>query len=172
MIRDWLSSWVSTRRSMATGENSSARSMKLTKSPRPTFAASPTKLSARQIVPSPPWKLKRRNQSQPNPPQESRNEQDKTFALRDRGFNDERLGIERLRAQRRCPKNETNSAESSTSNRQTFRCPSNFVAESCHSTAASVQTARTPPCGTFKRNGNFPSGRPPTAAHRWHHSHP
>src|SRR5882724_5332340 len=138
MIRDWLSSWASIRRSMATGESFSARSKKLKKSLRPTFAASPTKLSARKIVPSPPWKLKPRNQSQPNPPKESRNEQGEIFALRDCGFNDEWFGIERRRAQRRCSKSETNSAESSTSNRQTFRRPRNFVAKGSHSTAASI----------------------------------
>src|SRR6267154_957148 len=172
MIRDWLSSWVSTRRSMATGENSSARSMKLKKSPRPTFAASPTRRSARKTAPSPPWKLKRRNQSQPNQPKESRNEQGETFALHDCRFDSERLGIERLRTQLGCPKTQTDSTESSTGNSHTFPCPRKFMAEGSYSSAASVQTARTAPCGTFKRNGDFPSGRPRTAADRWHHSHP
>src|SRR5712671_2286134 len=138
MIRDWLSSWVSTRRSMAIGESFSARSTKLKKSPRPTFAASPTRRSARKTAPSPPWKLKRRNQSQPNQPKESRNEQGETFALHDRNSGDERL-----RAQRDCPKNQTDSTESSTGRSQTFRCPRKFMAEGSYSSAASVQTART-----------------------------
>jgi len=60
------------------------------------------------------------------------------FALRNCGLNDEWFDNERLGAQRRCPKSETNSAESSTSNSQAFRCPCHFVAKGSHSTAASI----------------------------------
>jgi len=47
-----------------------------------------------------------------------------------------------------------------------------FLAKSSYSAAASVQAAGAAPRGTAQRNGDFPSGRPRTAAYRWHHPHP
>src|SRR3954447_1576600 len=107
--------------------------MKSIKSPRPIFVVSPIKHSVRKTAPWPAWKPKRQKSSQPNRPKESRNEQDKTFALRSHVLADECAG-----ARHCCPKGETCSSKSSTTGSYAFICTSHFMAESSYTAVAPI----------------------------------
>src|SRR4051812_14907531 len=107
--------------------------MKSIKSPRPIFVVSPIKHSVRKTAPWPAWKPKRQKSSQPNRPKESRNEQDKTFALRSHVLADECAGARHF-----SQKGEPFPPKIPTPGSYPFISPSHFMAESSYTAVAPI----------------------------------